>query len=592
MPCGMFDSAAKLTIFFFLPFPLVNRQFIGCRWKGFIDPDSGIASYQWGLGTSPGKGDIIAFSNKFLQQHWLQSVPALLPVGVRLYQTVITTNGAGMSVSASSNGFIIDENAPQLVTNPFIVPLASLLPSTQLVNNRIQSRWDFSDSMSGVNRHTVVLKCHRGGSAPVVQRLPSAKSSTIWAPLSDGDSYTVTVVACNGAGLCQSADSSSVLVDSSPPRTGYFVASSSTVANLPSDRVTPLTFQTSNTSTSFILRFSPFFDLHSGVSTYWLDASSRYFNGFLLKNYTFTPQFLNSGIAQTSVTISRRLHNNERIYLTLWANNGLALRSPPLTRSFVAVTTGSNSGELRLDRSSTCLVDSCAGHCTCTAENAFCPSTSNCTDLGSLWPGQQVFVSAATSQPAARKNNVTAYTSVLHASWKAENTSLVLWYDWSVGRRGEAPGSGVYNLATEKHWFEVGKETSVVITLPRGKALVHGTAYVFYVRSWFSSDSYAIIPSEAFTVDAMPPSHNVGKNVREVRSVGDVMDADFTDSNSTVHIDWQGVFGASFIGGQTRYELAIGSQPGGKQSPSFGPLFLFLSWDCCKLIVRSYVCFW
>src|SRR5204863_412005 len=69
---------------------------LSANWSGFSDPQSGIASYDWAIGTTPGGTNVQAFS----------------AVGASTSATVRATNGAGLSVLAISNGVLVDTATP------------------------------------------------------------------------------------------------------------------------------------------------------------------------------------------------------------------------------------------------------------------------------------------------------------------------------------------------------------------------------------------------------------------------------------------------------------------------------------------------
>ena len=76
---------------------------------GFSDPDTGIASYQWGLGTTPGAYNVnglgpVAGSELALGNVCLSGLG--LVHGTTYYSTIVATNGAvsPLSVTVTSSG--------------------------------------------------------------------------------------------------------------------------------------------------------------------------------------------------------------------------------------------------------------------------------------------------------------------------------------------------------------------------------------------------------------------------------------------------------------------------------------------------------
>ena len=82
------------------------------RWFGFYDSQSGIRSYVWGLGTAPGRDDVVPFRNVGIAtQHVARGLS--LQHGSRYYASVSAVNGAGLRSSvASSDGVVTDTSRP------------------------------------------------------------------------------------------------------------------------------------------------------------------------------------------------------------------------------------------------------------------------------------------------------------------------------------------------------------------------------------------------------------------------------------------------------------------------------------------------
>ena len=81
-----------------------SNDTISVRWA-FIDPQSGIVDYQWGIGTAPNTTDIqplvsVGVATSGINRGFLGE----LKHNVTYYVTVVATNGAGLSASAVSAG--------------------------------------------------------------------------------------------------------------------------------------------------------------------------------------------------------------------------------------------------------------------------------------------------------------------------------------------------------------------------------------------------------------------------------------------------------------------------------------------------------
>lgn len=91
---------------------------VSAHWGGFADPHSGIASYEWAIGTSPGAQNVRPFAPVGLRTAASTSaVNAILSLspGTTYFVTVRATNGVGLTATASSNGVTVsgsDTTAP------------------------------------------------------------------------------------------------------------------------------------------------------------------------------------------------------------------------------------------------------------------------------------------------------------------------------------------------------------------------------------------------------------------------------------------------------------------------------------------------
>jgi len=79
---------------------------ISANWSGFSDPESGIAKYEFAVGTSPGATDIQPFVSVGSASSATASGLSL-QVGITYYVTVRGTNSEGLTITASSDGVFI-----------------------------------------------------------------------------------------------------------------------------------------------------------------------------------------------------------------------------------------------------------------------------------------------------------------------------------------------------------------------------------------------------------------------------------------------------------------------------------------------------
>lgn len=75
--------------------------------RNFSDPETGIVSYSWGVGTSPGSTDVRPFQT--VPSDKTYDIVGDVPVepGKIYYVTVVATNAVGLSTQVSSNGFSV-----------------------------------------------------------------------------------------------------------------------------------------------------------------------------------------------------------------------------------------------------------------------------------------------------------------------------------------------------------------------------------------------------------------------------------------------------------------------------------------------------
>src|SRR5262249_28100063 len=85
---------------------------ISANWSGFTDALSGIASYQWAIGTTPGGFNIRAFTSVGASTSASASGLSLTN-GTKYYISVKATDSVGnVSTAVSSDGVTIDTTAP------------------------------------------------------------------------------------------------------------------------------------------------------------------------------------------------------------------------------------------------------------------------------------------------------------------------------------------------------------------------------------------------------------------------------------------------------------------------------------------------
>ncbi|XP_046568758.1 uncharacterized protein LOC124277142 [Haliotis rubra] len=198
-----------------------NTQMICAQWVDFYDPESGIDSYLWGVGTTAGADDILPFTN-FTHQVKSWCNVTTLHHNTTYYSTVVAFNGAinQKEIQATSNGVLVDITPPLLgfvQDGPDIVNDVEFSSQTAT----IESAWaNFTDPESHVQEYTMMVyvndelkkKFHIGSMTSYTDHTIDTKHK---------DHVRVQVTATNGAGLETQADSNGYMVDETPPNMMY-----------------------------------------------------------------------------------------------------------------------------------------------------------------------------------------------------------------------------------------------------------------------------------------------------------------------------------------------------------------------------------
>ncbi|HEX7897492.1 MAG TPA: Ig-like domain-containing protein [Planctomycetota bacterium] len=88
----------------------LSRTTIAAHWTGFSDPQSGVAGYEWAIGTTAGGQQIRAFAAVGTRTQASTSavdVVLALSTGTVCYVTVRATNGTGLTSTATSDGVTV-----------------------------------------------------------------------------------------------------------------------------------------------------------------------------------------------------------------------------------------------------------------------------------------------------------------------------------------------------------------------------------------------------------------------------------------------------------------------------------------------------
>ena len=512
----------------------------------------------------------------------------LLPINRTVYVTLEAYNRAGLSHSVSSKGVFISEISPQLLGKASINTSwsGSFISNTQYTNSALHLTWKFTDTYTTVDQYFWTLFSDYSSYQPVS---PSYDYNTLHTTLTnlnlhDGSRLAAVVIACNQIGLCNRDKTDYILIDSSPPISGYFALTTDSTASLPWSIADGMVWYHNNelSASEINLTFTGFSDPHSGISEYWATIGSYYGGRDLydpVSPLIIQEHYSNLLVSVATVQLSRYLSTSEVISIWLWATNGVGLQSIIAQGSFEVVLSNINStetGYLKLLRSQHCPIYSCQGHCTCNKQGHLCDVIVNgsiCHELEStsLPENMKISISNFVSQLAIPNDATiplfTPLTDKLAALVEFDAPSFQ-WIEWSVGEKGQNPGTGVFDLSSDLIWFPLGLDTTPVFNIGPTHPLEQGKTYVFYARVWYNSTHFAVFESEGVTVDSYSPQISQGFRLRETTSL-DPVDADFISNTSQLNLKWNNVFSKIFSGEYLNFEVGIGETPGSDNVLSF-----------------------
>jgi hypothetical protein len=522
-----------------------------------VDPHSDIDHFEWCLGTSPGHCQLVNFEDVMLSNR-VTKTGLQLPSSIDLYFTLRAVNRVGLSTVRTSAKFQIDVSPPVLIQKPEIITKyhgLSLVQGTQFDNSLISVQWRFQDLESSILKHHVVFELTGNGHVVFENmEIGSQTQITITSPnatfLRDGDSYVAKVTSCNGAGLCSTAKSAELLVDSSPPSLGGFM--------------NPMSWNQIGNFTMVGLTWYGFADMESGVQKYMISVSESY-SGDELSNGSVSVQHSNNSQQTLSLNLSKKLSANDVIVLTVTGINNVGLKSAVGKVSVILIPSNSNKtrGFLSLQRYS-CVSHYCNNDCTCAVKGKKCINKINtpCTELQNV--SKYMLNISVHFGLNLLPSEMTASSSCLSGFWEVVKkvNRTVMRYEWSVGESGEIPGSGIFDPTKENVWNDVGISQTIVYCLPHTKRLHHGYRYTLYVKVWISESEFAVFSSKPILVDITPPQNRRGRSV--IESVDHCAnDIDFIRASQNFSVCWENLFSEG-QGSLLSYEFSGGTRPFGK----------------------------
>ncbi|XP_038050780.1 uncharacterized protein LOC119723938 isoform X2 [Patiria miniata] len=203
---------------------------ISASWENvFSDQESGVAYYEWAVGSHPGHADIMPFTEESTEIGVSDpSRPLLLQEGHSYFISVKAINTVGLITLKSYGAFTVDASPPLaghvLDGNPANASANHRDRDFQEDRTVIRAFWEgFHDPHSAIVGYAWRAGTCSGCSDVIPEQHVGLDIYVTAENLNlvPGLTYYVTVTACNAADLCTSVTSDGVMVDDSPPIVGH-----------------------------------------------------------------------------------------------------------------------------------------------------------------------------------------------------------------------------------------------------------------------------------------------------------------------------------------------------------------------------------
>ena len=193
--------------------PQTAQPLLQATWSS-SDPESGISSYAYAVGTSPGGTDVVPFTNVgTATQVSLSGLP--LVNGVEYFFAVVATDGAGLSSRVGVSGGV--RYSPIAPSAPVVTDYGPYTSQPIL-----HATWTSSDPASNISFYEYAIGTSAGG-ADIVGFTNAGTNTEVTLtglPLTNGTTYYFAVRATSPAGLKGSAGvSNGIMLDATPPST-------------------------------------------------------------------------------------------------------------------------------------------------------------------------------------------------------------------------------------------------------------------------------------------------------------------------------------------------------------------------------------
>ncbi|MFA6448244.1 MAG: YCF48-related protein [bacterium] len=233
---------------------------LSANWSGASDPDSGIARYWYGIGTSAGATDVVSWTDSGAGESVTRSGLSLAD-GQAYYFTVKAENGGGfLSGAANSNGQIYDGSPPSSPAPVNDGPGPDIDFSTD--TTKLSANWSASaDPHTGLSRYWYAAGTSPGAS-DFIEWTDNGISTTVaktGLSLIEGQKYYISVMAENGAGgLTAAVSSDGVVADTSAPEAPAAVNDGEAADS-----------EFASSTAWLAANWTPSVDLQSGIGRYW-----------------------------------------------------------------------------------------------------------------------------------------------------------------------------------------------------------------------------------------------------------------------------------------------------------------------------------
>ncbi|HOO55334.1 MAG TPA: FG-GAP-like repeat-containing protein [bacterium] len=233
---------------------------LSANWTSSFDPESGVANYWYGIGTTQGGTNVLGWTNN-ANNTGATASGLSLSSGITYYFTVRVENAAGLFNSPShSDGVLVDTTSPSPVATVRDGTSTDLVYTTD--GTQLSANWTTSsDSESGVIKYFYAIGKTAGGT-DVADWTDNGLGTSVTVSemtLTDGQAYYFSVYSQNNAGLNSTAvNSSGVIVDTTAP---------DAVANVNDGTGSDIDITSSTMELS--ANWSSAVEPHTGIATYY-----------------------------------------------------------------------------------------------------------------------------------------------------------------------------------------------------------------------------------------------------------------------------------------------------------------------------------